>query len=87
MSQTIGAEERGLAAMTHLSGLAGYIIPGGGVIVPIIIWIVLTVILAPVAIVGWIVLALAAIALPVVGALKASDGNYYRYPVIGIEPR
>ena len=34
MSQTIGAEERGLAAMTHLSGLAGYIIPGGGVIVP-----------------------------------------------------
>ena len=119
MSQTIEAEERGLAAMTHLSGLAGYIIPGGGVIVPIIIWIVkkenpviasiakqaillnvavfvialalvvvmITVIGAPVAIVGWIVLAVAAIALPVVGALKASDGNYYRYPVIGIEPR
>ena len=72
MSQTIGAEERGLAAMTHLSGLAGYIIPGGGVIVPIIIWIVKK-------------------ENPVIASiakqLKASDGNYYRYPVIGVEPR
>ncbi len=37
---TINPEERGLAACTHLSGLAGYIIPLGGVIVPIIIWMV-----------------------------------------------
>ena len=35
----IGPEDRGLAAMTHLSGLAGYIIPLGGVLVPIIIWL------------------------------------------------
>ena len=34
---TINQEERGLSAFTHLSGLAGYIIPLGGVIVPIII--------------------------------------------------
>ena len=39
-SVSIGPEERGLAAVTHLSGLAGYIIPFGGVLVPIIIWIV-----------------------------------------------
>ena len=28
-----------MAIITHLSGLAGYIVPFGGVIVPIIIWI------------------------------------------------
>ena len=39
-SVSIGPEERGLAAITHLSGLAGYIIPFGGVLVPIIIWMV-----------------------------------------------
>jgi len=111
----IPAEERGLAAITHLSGLAGYIIPLGGVIVPIVIWIVksdskvissiakqalllnivifltiiisiilmLTVVLIPLIIVFWIVAALAAIVLPVIGAIKASEGTYYRYPVIG----
>ena len=112
----IAPEERGLAAAAHLSGLAGYIIPFGGVLVPIIIWIVksdspvistiakqalllnvmvflvaiglalllLTIILIPVVVVGWIVLGIAAIALPIVGALKASDGVYYRYPLVGI---
>lgn len=37
---TIEENERTLAALTHLSGLAGYLIPLGGVIVPIVIWIV-----------------------------------------------
>ena len=37
---TISKEERGLAALTHLSGLAGYIIPLGGVLVPIVIMLV-----------------------------------------------
>jgi uncharacterized Tic20 family protein len=37
---TIEPNERTLAALTHLSGLAGYLIPFGGVIVPIVIWIV-----------------------------------------------
>jgi len=118
-SVSIGPEERGLAAITHLSGLAGYIIPFGGVLVPIIIWIVkkdsaiissiakqaillnvfaflmigvlvalaLTIILIPVVIIAAIVLGLAAIALPIIGAIKASEGTYYRYPVIGIEPQ
>jgi uncharacterized protein len=115
---TIGPEERGLATITHLSGLAGYIIPFGGVLVPIIIWMVksespvissiakqavllnvavfllvigtailwITLILIPVVILFWIALAIAALALPIVGAIKAGQGTYYRYPIIGVRP-
>ena len=114
----IAPEERTLAALTHLSGLAGYVIPLGGVLVPIILWIVksdsrivssvakqalllnlvvfvlaagvaillLTIVLIPFVIVCWIALGIAAIALPIVGAVKAFDGAYYRYPVVGITP-
>jgi uncharacterized Tic20 family protein len=115
----IAPEERGFAVLTHLSGLAGYLIPCGGVLVPIIIlmmksdskvissiakqalilnvavfltiavtallWI--TVVLIPLVILLWILLGLAAIALPIVGAVKASGGTYYRYPVVGVSPR
>ncbi len=115
---TIAPDERGLASITHLSGLAGYIIPFGGVLVPIIIWITksdsriisgiakqavllnvivfllfcasavlwITLILIPAVILFWIVLGIAAVALPVVGAIKANSGAYYRYPVVGIDP-
>lgn len=115
---SIAPEERNLAAVTHLSGLAGYLIPLGGVLVPIIIWMVksdsrvissiakqaillnlivfllvcvgfilfLTLILIPAVIIGWVVLGLGAVILPIVGAIKANDGVYYRYPVVGIEP-
>ena len=38
-SVQIAPADRGLASLTHLSGLSGYIIPLGGVLVPIIIWI------------------------------------------------
>ena len=118
-TRIIAADERGLAAVAHLSGLAGYIIPLGGVLVPIVIWVVksdsptisniakqaiilnvivfvlglallglfFTVILIPLALLGWIVLGLGAIVLPVVGAVKASDGVYYAYPLIGVLPR
>ena len=114
-SVSIGPEERGLAAITHLSGLAGYIIPLGGVLVPIIIWMVkkdseiissiakqaillnvIVFLLIITSAVLWItlilipavcVLGIAAIALPIVGAIKASDGAYYRYPVVGIVPQ
>ncbi|HJN42866.1 MAG: DUF4870 domain-containing protein [Vicinamibacterales bacterium] len=114
----IGPEERGLAVCAHLSGLAGYVVPLGGVIVPIIIWMVkseaaviagvakqalllnlivfvlfvatfmlwITIILIPVVIMFWIAMALAALALPIVGAIKASQGDYYRYPVVGLPP-
>ena len=115
----IAPEERGMAVIAHLSGLAGYVIPCGGVLVPIIILMVktdskvissiakqalilnvavfvlaaatailwITVILIPLVILFWILLGLTAIALPIVGAVKASDGTYYRYPVIGVWPR
>ena len=114
----ISQEERSLAALTHLSGLAGYIIPLGGIIVPIVIWIVkkesiviasiakqavmlnvaifvlvcavsvfwLTIILIPIVILAYVVLGLVAIALPIIGAVKAFEGTYYRYPVVGVEP-
>jgi uncharacterized Tic20 family protein len=114
----IQAEDRTLAMLTHLSGLAGYIIPLGGILVPIIIWfvkkdhrviasiakqaillniavfvigcalalLILTVILIPVVFMGWAVLGLIAVILPIIGAVKASDGEYYTYPVIGSAP-
>ncbi len=115
---TIAPEERTLAALTHLSGLSGYVIPLGGVLVPVIIWAVksdskvvsaiakqavflnvvvfvrnpgtvpplVPLILIPLVILLWVALGLAAIALPIVGAVKALDGSYFRYPVIGATP-
>jgi uncharacterized Tic20 family protein len=117
-AMTIAPEERTLAALTHLSGLSGYIIPLGGVLVPIIIWAVkrdskvissiakqalllnvvvfaliagtvllwLTIVLIPIVIALWILLGLAALALPIVGTIRALDGAYYRYPVVGVRP-
>ena len=114
----IAPEDRTLAALTHLSGLSGYIVPLGGIIVPILIWMTkkdspvissiakqaillnvtvfllicagvvlfFTVILIPVVILAWVALALAAVALPIIGALRAHEGRYYRYPVIGVTP-
>ena len=114
----IAPEERTLATLTHLSGLSGYIIPFGGVLVPIIIWMVksdspkissiakqavllnvvvfllvlvtavltLTIILIRFIMFFWFALAVVAIALPIVGAIKAGQGTYYRYPVIGVSP-
>jgi len=117
-TRTIDPADRGLAALTHLSGLAGYIIPFGGALVPVIIWIVkkdspvistiakqalllnlivfalagalalllITIILIPVVLLGWLALGIAALALPIIGAIKASDGTYYKYPMIGLTP-
>jgi uncharacterized Tic20 family protein len=111
-------EDRTLAALTHLSGLAGYIVPLGGIVVPIVIWMTkddspiivsiakqaillniavfvlvctgfvlfLTVLLIPIVVMGWVVLAVAAVALPIVGAIRANEGRYYRYPVVGTTP-
>ena len=35
----------------------------------------------------WMALGLAAVALPVVGCIKAAQGDYYQYPVVGIAPQ
>ncbi|HEX4823830.1 MAG TPA: DUF4870 domain-containing protein [Candidatus Polarisedimenticolaceae bacterium] len=115
---TIPPEHRTLAALTHLSGLSGYLVPFGGALVPLLIWVVksdtpviasiakqalflnlvvfglvlctavlwFTVILIPAVVAFWAILGLAAIALPIVGAIKAYDGTYFRYPVIGVTP-
>jgi uncharacterized Tic20 family protein len=111
----IPQQDQTLAALTHLSGLSGYIVPLGGVIVPIVIWMVkkdapliaaiakqavflnlmvflliagtallwLTIILIPAVVLFWCLLGLAAIALPIIGAIKASQGLFFRYPVVG----
>ncbi|MEO8337990.1 MAG: DUF4870 domain-containing protein [bacterium] len=109
--------DRTVAALTHLSGLAGYIIPLGGAVVPIVIWamykdsnhiistiakqalwlnfmfyvmlaasavLMATVILIPLVFVFWGVLLVAAAALPIIGAIKANQGTYYKYPVVGL---
>ena len=60
----------------------------------ILIWVMagvlallaLTVILIPFVILGGLGLFRIAIALPVIGAVKASDGTYYRYPLVGLLP-
>lgn len=112
----IAVEDRTVAALTHLSGLSGYVIPLGGAIVPAVIWmmrkdspvistiakqalwlnlmvwimfgaaavLMVTVILIPFVFVFWAVLLVAALALPIVGAIKANQGTYYKYPVIGL---
>ena len=117
-SVAIAPEQRSAAVLTHLSGLAGYLVPFCGVIVPLIIWMVksdspvissiakqavflnlaawllaggaalllLTVILIPFVFVFWFALGVVAVVLPVVGAVKASEGVYYRYPVVGVAP-
>ena len=114
----IAPEDRTLAALTHLSGLSGYIVPLGGILVPILIWMTkkdspviasiakqaillnltvfllvcsgvvlfFTVILIPLVILAWVALGLAAVALPIIGAIRANDGRYYRYPVVGVTP-
>jgi uncharacterized Tic20 family protein len=115
---SIAPEDRTLAALTHLSGLSGYIVPLGGILVPILIWatkkdtpviasiakqaillnlsvfllvcagvvLFFTVILIPAVILAWVALGIGAIALPIIGAIRANDGRYYKYPVVGVTP-
>ncbi len=114
----VASEDRTLAALTHLSGLSGYVVPLGGAVVPIVIWAVnkespvissiakqalllnvvvylliavtfvlwITIILIPAVLLFWLLLLAAAVVLPIIGAIRANQGTYYRYPLIGIEP-
>ncbi len=45
-----------------------------------------TVVLIPVAWVAGVLLTLAALILPIIGAVKAAGGQYYRYPIVGTDP-
>jgi uncharacterized Tic20 family protein len=49
-----------------------------------ILWI--TLILIPLVILFWMALGVVAVALPIIGAIKANQGEYYRYPVVGTSP-
>lgn len=49
-----------------------------------IFWI--TIILIPVVMLFWWVLGIVAVALPIIGALKANQGTYLRYPMVGVAP-
>ena len=119
MLHPIDPPDRTVAALTHLSGLAGYVVPLGGIVVPIVIWAVrkdsevissiakqaillnvavfllvavtavlwLTLILIPLVLLFWGALGIVAVALPIIGALKANQGEYFRYPVVGTAPQ
>ncbi len=115
MNQTISDSDRSLAVLAHLSGLAGYIIPLGGAVVPVCMMLfikdrpqvvqlakqalflniavflaaiaaficIATIILIPVAWVVGVLLTPIAVLLPIIGALKAANGEFFRYPVVG----
>ncbi len=115
MNQPISESDRSLAILAHLSGLAGYIIPFGGAVVPLCLMLFIkgqpqvtqlakqalflniamfilagilfalwfTIILIPVAWVGGLLLTPIAVLLPIIGAIKAANGELFRYPVVG----
>ena len=115
MKEILSSDDRNLAILAHLSGLAGYIIPLGGAIVPLCMMFflsdrrqvariaqqalylniavflvaiaavicVFTIVLIPVAWVVGLLLTPVAVILPIIGAIKAANGEVYRYPVVG----
>ncbi|MFT3713566.1 MAG: DUF4870 domain-containing protein [Archangium sp.] len=127
----LAEEDRSLSVLAHLSGYAGYLIPCGGVVAPIILLataksprvaaiakqalllnvlgflsVLLTVVaFAPLSLaahkspvlsltlgvvggaLALLVLGLIALC-PLIGAIKASQGEYFRYPLFGVsDPR
>lgn len=104
-----GAEERQWALIAHLSALAGFVIPFGNLIGPLIVWQIkkdtmpfvadqakealnfqitvsiamLVSIMLFVVLIGMLLLpllVLAALVLTLVAAVKANNGEMYRYP-------
>jgi uncharacterized Tic20 family protein len=70
-----------IAKQALLLNLVAFLLTGVGFL------LFTTILLIPVAILLWCVLAVAALLLPVVGAVKASEGTYYKYPLVGVAPR
>lgn len=109
--------DRPLAILAHLSGLAGYVVPLGGALVPLLMMVLLsdrpvvariakqalylniavflaagglfllwfTILLIPVAAVLGLLLTPIAVLLPMIGALKAAQGEAWSYPWVGVE--
>ncbi len=115
---TIAPEDRAWAAAAHLSSLAWVLIPGLGILMPIVLILTqehrpavkaiakqalylsiaafivsvvstilfVTIILIPISILLWAISAIAQFALPIWGAVRSLDGEYFRYPIIGADP-
>jgi uncharacterized Tic20 family protein len=124
--ETLSDADRSGAMLAHLSGYAGYLVPCGGVLVPLIIaltvqsrtvavvarqalllnvlgflslapvvgaWLVLGEITNNALVEGiaigltalWVLVVIALVLLcPLIGAIRASGGRYYRYPIFGL---
>jgi uncharacterized Tic20 family protein len=52
----------------------------------VVFFLVLTILLIPVAIILGAVVGISVILLPIIGAVQAADGNYFRYPLVGQTP-
>lgn len=126
--ETLSDADRSGAMLAHLSGYAGYVVPCGGVIVPLIIaltvqsravaviarqalllnvlgflsltpaigaWLLLLEFRNPIAqglIITvtslWVLMVISLVLVcPLIGAIRASGGRYYRYPIFGIPMR
>jgi uncharacterized Tic20 family protein len=126
--ETLTDADRSGAMLAHLSGYAGYVVPCGGVIVPLIIAVAVQ--SRAVAVVArqalllnvlgflslipafgayllllefrnpfaqgliitvtslWVLVVLSLVLFcPLIGAIRASGGRYYRYPIFGIPMR
>ena len=106
----IPSNERTFGMLCHLSSLAGYVIPFGNFIGPLVIWLIkkeempfvddqgkeslnfqITVVIALLICIPLMFVIIGIILLPIVGilalvfsiiaAIKANNGEYYRYPL------
>jgi len=109
-TQYWGMNEKTFLLVMHLSQFAGIIVPGAGLVLPIIMWltnkgnnprideqgkyitnwiisvviyVIVSIILTAVfiGIIGLIAVGLAAIVFPIIGAIKANDGEVWKYPL------
>jgi hypothetical protein len=112
-SGAVSSDERNMALLAHLSGLAGFIFPLGNVLGPLIVWLTqkeksafvadqgaealnfqittsiiglvlvvfaMTIIGLVVAIPGFFIVGIGWLVLTIIGGVKASSGERYRYP-------
>ncbi len=103
------SDERMWAMLAHLSALAGFIIPFGNIVGPVVVWqifkerspfvdthgkeavnfqitmslayiVAFILMLVVVGVFLLIILGIASVVLLVIAAIKANNGEYYRYP-------